>query len=128
MNIVDVAPQRRQSGAMRADSKAVAVRDLGRFTLRLPEETLAAIDRLGGKCVRVAITELIDNTYYAKIYIEQGGSQIELDARPSDAVNIALRAGVPIVADELLLKEPGQRPNTTIDRKTAEGTPAVEND
>lgn len=46
MNIVDVAPQRRQSGAMRADSKAVAVRDLGRFTLRLPEETLAAIDRL----------------------------------------------------------------------------------
>lgn len=46
MNIIDVAPQRRQSGAMRADSKAVPVRDLGRFTLRLPDETLAAIDRL----------------------------------------------------------------------------------
>jgi len=43
--------------------------------------------------------------YYAKLVLEQGGQRIELDARPCDAVNVALRAKAPIMAEEALLGE-----------------------
>lgn len=51
----------------------------------------------------VAITEIRDNTYYASIRLRTGAGVSEIDARPSDAVALALRAGVDIfVKDEIL--------------------------
>ena len=49
------------------------------------------------------ITDLIDDTYYAKIYIEADGKVHEVDARPSDAIALALRLNVDIFADEKVL-------------------------
>jgi hypothetical protein len=66
---------------------------------------VAAINGLGGKCLYAGITQMVKETYYAKVVIEQAGRELELDARPSDAVNIALRANVPILAEESLLGE-----------------------
>jgi len=45
---------------------------------------------------RVVITEIIDNTYYAIIYILNGNTELLIDSRPSDAVAVALRIGAPI--------------------------------
>lgn len=60
-------------------------------------------DRLNVKITRVVITEIIDNTYYALIYINDGKKETLIDSRPSDAVAVALRAHVPIYVEENII-------------------------
>ena len=61
------------------------------------------IDQLGGDLQDVFISELREHTYYAKIRVRRDGELIEIDARPSDAVAVAVTAKVPIyVAEEVL--------------------------
>lgn len=54
------------------------------------------IDELGGAVTEVIINELYNNTFYAKIIIELATLTNEIDARPSDAIALALRADAPI--------------------------------
>ena len=66
----------------------------------------SAIESLGGKIKKVEVTKLVNQTFYAKIYIELKGDLKEIDARPSDSIALALKAGVSIfVADELFQKK-----------------------
>lgn len=62
------------------------------------------LSRLGGKVNKITITELKDNTYYALISLQVNGRVEEIDARPSDALAIAVRSRAPIYADKSLLK------------------------
>ena len=61
------------------------------------------------------ITRVEDRTYYAEIHLQHGGTLVNIDARPSDSIAIALRLGAPIFAAEELLVDPGdeRRPRTT---------------
>jgi len=59
----------------------------------------------GIKCVKVMIHSLQDNTFYAVITMEQGEVRKDLDARPSDAIALALRAGTPIWATEEVISQ-----------------------
>ncbi len=60
------------------------------------------INELSGKVEKVEVTELKDQTFYAKIYVTINGDTKLIDARPSDSIAIALKAGAPIyVAAEL---------------------------
>ena len=62
-----------------------------------------ALHDLGGEVVRIAVTEMRDGTFYARIVIERGAEEFELDARPSDAIALALRTKAPIfVADDVI--------------------------
>ncbi|HHV43793.1 MAG TPA: bifunctional nuclease family protein [Firmicutes bacterium] len=58
------------------------------------------LEALGAKIVKVVITDLRDETYYARIYIETDKGQIDVDARPSDAIALALRTDCPIYISE----------------------------
>jgi bifunctional DNase/RNase len=62
-----------------------------------------ALVDLGVKLESVYISELRDNTYYARIYLNQDGKRLELDARPSDSIALALRMKAPIHTTEELL-------------------------
>lgn len=61
------------------------------------------LDRLRAKIKRAAVLDVKDRTFYAAIYLDVGGREVVLDARPSDAIALALRAGVPIYARRDLL-------------------------
>ena len=61
-------------------------------------------DSLEVKAHRVVITEIVENTYYALIYVYDGKKEITIDSRPSDAVAVALRAQVPIFVEEAVLE------------------------
>lgn len=64
------------------------------------------ISALGAQLFSVEITNLEGNTFYANLRILRAGSEIEVSARPSDAVALALRVGAPIlVNDELMAAE-----------------------
>lgn len=58
---------------------------------------------LGGELRRVQITRVQKNTYYAELHIHRGDSIVQVDARPSDSIAIALRLEAPIFALESLL-------------------------
>lgn len=64
------------------------------------------VERLGGKLTHVVITDLRENTYFATLYLDgPGGKDVTVDARPSDAIALALRLHGPIlVAEELFAK------------------------
>jgi bifunctional DNase/RNase len=63
------------------------------------------IEQLGGELQDVFINELREHTYYAKIRVRRDGELIEIDARPSDAVALAVTAKVPIYVAEDVLQE-----------------------
>ena len=52
---------------------------------------------------KVTINDLIDNTFFAQIFIQIGGRELVIDSRPSDAIAIALRVGVSIWVSETVL-------------------------
>jgi bifunctional DNase/RNase len=58
---------------------------------------------LGGSLRRVQITRVEKNTYYAELHINRGDNVVQIDARPSDSIAIALRLSAPIFASESLL-------------------------
>ncbi len=58
----------------------------------------------GIRLVRIDITELKDNTYYAEITLDTGDKLVRVDSRPSDAVALALRAEADIFVNEEVLK------------------------
>ena len=60
---------------------------------------------LGGRISRVSITSLEDATFYAQITLVVEEAEHEVDARPSDAVALALRAEAPIFVDDAVFKE-----------------------
>jgi len=65
------------------------------------------LGHLDAEVVSVAVTELRESTFYARITIQQDGSEIELDSRPSDAIALAVRAGAKIYAADEVIEESG---------------------
>ena len=69
---------------------------------------LHLIQELGGDVKSVVINDLQDDTFFARIQVEQDGRTVEIDSRPSDAIALAVRAGVPLYASPEVLDRAGQ--------------------
>jgi bifunctional DNase/RNase len=63
------------------------------------------LEQLEAQVVRITVTELRENTFYASITVKQDGSEIEIDSRSSDAIAVAVRAQVPIYAADSVIEE-----------------------
>src|SRR5881409_2767887 len=64
------------------------------------------LGELDARCTKVSVTELRDNTFFASITLTvDGGTEVEIDSRPSDALAIAVRSGAPIFAAEDVIAE-----------------------
>ena len=63
------------------------------------------IRNLNAQLDRVVITELKDDTFYAMLWLKQDGDTVAIDARPSDAIALALRADCPIYVDEKVMEK-----------------------
>jgi len=77
------------------------------------------VSELQGEVVRVTVTEMRENTYYARITIVQNGREVEIDSRPSDAIALAVRCDAQIFATEDIIEESG------IDFQTDEEEPGL---
>ncbi len=84
------------------EGQAIAIRFSG-IVLPRPlthDLLLNALKTMGYAVDRVVISDIKDNTFYAKIHIHKGGSAAVLDSRPSDAIALAVRAGCSILVEE----------------------------
>ncbi len=63
----------------------------------------SVIETLGASINCITVSELKDDTFFAKITLDVDGSQIEVDSRPSDALALAVRVEAPIFVDESVL-------------------------
>jgi hypothetical protein len=63
---------------------------------------------LGGSLRRVHITKVQHRTYFAELHLSGKGSEVQIDARPSDSIAVALRLQAPIFVEESLLTAPGE--------------------
>ncbi len=65
------------------------------------------IREMGGKLTRIVVNDLRDNTFFAHLHVDLAGRDVEVDARPSDAIALAVRAGCPVYAEEKVLDMAG---------------------
>jgi bifunctional DNase/RNase len=63
------------------------------------------LSQLDAQVVRITVTELRENTFFAEITVQQDGSEIQIDSRPSDAIALAIRADAPIFAADEVIEE-----------------------
>lgn len=92
-----------------AEAGAIAMRLAGKkFERPLTHDLMKTIiDGLKAKLEKVAVTELRNNTFFAKILLERDNEVVSIDARPSDSIALALRMGAPVYVSEDLFKVPG---------------------
>ena len=83
---------------------------------------LSILDQMKIKLDRVEITDLKDNTYYARIILKNGEGQIIIDSRPSDALGIASRAHCPVYIAEFIVDEAGISTSLITEESTEEST------
>jgi bifunctional DNase/RNase len=65
------------------------------------------VDVLGASINSIVVSDLKNDTFYAKIVINVDGEQMEVDSRPSDAIALAVRVDAPIYAEEGVLDKAG---------------------
>ena len=88
-----------------AEADAIAIKLQGVSVPRpLTHDLLrSVITALGATINSIIVQDLKNDTFYAKIIFDVDGTQMEVDSRPSDALALAVRAEVPIYADEAVL-------------------------
>ncbi len=92
-------------GKPEADSIALA---LGKVVTPRPlthDLIKNVIDGLKVKITKIIVTEILDNTYYALICLNDSKKETLIDSRPSDAVAVALRTNAPIFVEESIMEK-----------------------
>jgi bifunctional DNase/RNase len=60
---------------------------------------------LGSEVIKVVVADLRDQTFYAVIHVRRGAEELEIDARPSDAIALALRTNSPVFVARAVLEK-----------------------
>jgi uncharacterized protein len=68
---------------------------------------LGLVSQLGAELDRIEIHDLREGTFYARLILRAEGGDVVVDARPSDAIGIAVRAGCPVFIAESVIEEAG---------------------
>ena len=94
-------------GASEADAIAVKIQGVN-VPRPLTHDFICAIINTLGSTAKFAIIDKLENdTFYAKVILIANSKETKLDCRPSDAFAVAVRLGIPIFADEKVLKKAG---------------------
>ena len=63
------------------------------------------LETIDARVSKVVVTDLKENTFYAVLHLQVGGTEYTVDSRPSDAIALALRVGAPIYVDEEVVRK-----------------------
>src|SRR5664279_4374217 len=91
-------------GIFEANAIAIEIEKVAAPRPMTHDLTRNLIHHLNAELERVVITELKDDTFFAVLWLRQGDEPLTIDARPSDAIALALRADCPIYVSELVMQ------------------------
>ncbi|MBS3753202.1 MAG: bifunctional nuclease family protein [Anaerolineales bacterium] len=86
------------------------------------------LETLGAEVIHVEVVALRNETYYGNIVVNINGTMHNIDSRPSDAMNLAVRLDVPIFASREVLDEAGLVPEEDLSEEGLEGETEVESE
>ena len=109
-------------GPSEADAIAVKLQDVSVPRPLTHDLLQSIIVDLGAMVNSIVVSELNDDTFYAKIILETDGGKVEIDSRPSDALALAVRVKAPIYVEETVLDKAG----VVLDKET--GKPMIASD
>jgi len=96
-------------GPAEADAIAVRLQEVSVARPLTHDLLRSIIDALGATVNYILVSDLTNDTFFARIALEVDGRSMEIDSRPSDAIALAVRAQVPIYAEESVLEKAGVR-------------------
>ncbi|MGD8603079.1 MAG: bifunctional nuclease family protein [Anaerolineales bacterium] len=103
-------------GAYEAEAITLSLQEI-EVTRPLTHDLLRNILKdLGAEVIRVNITELRDDVFYARILLRVDGRELEIDSRPSDALALAVRVHTPIFVSEDVMNEAATVPENEVDQ------------
>ncbi|HLF72215.1 MAG TPA: bifunctional nuclease family protein [Dehalococcoidia bacterium] len=108
-------------GPMEAEAIAMRLGDVQPPRPQTHDLMRNIVDSLGAQVSYVLVNDLNNDTFYARIVLELNGSTVEIDSRTSDAIALAVRAQVPIYADESVLERAG----IFLDKDSENGVPGA---
>jgi bifunctional DNase/RNase len=94
-------------GPAEADAIAVRLQEVAVARPLTHDLLRSVIDALGAQINCVIVNDLTNDTFYARLLLDVDGKSVEIDSRPSDAIALAVRADVPIFAEESVLDKAG---------------------
>ena len=94
-------------GPAEADAIAVRLQDVSVARPLTHDLLRSIIDQLGATVAYIVVNDLSNDTFFARVILDVDGRSVEIDSRPSDAIALAVRASVPIFAEENVLEKAG---------------------
>ncbi len=94
-------------GPAEADAIAVRLQDVSVARPLTHDLLRSMIEQLGGRVTHIIVSDLTNDTFFARIVLDVRGEAMEVDSRPSDAIALAVRVEVPIFAEETVLDRAG---------------------
>jgi bifunctional DNase/RNase len=94
-------------GPAEADAIAVRLQEVAVARPLTHDLLRSVIDALGAQINCVIVNDLANDTFFARVLLDVDGRSVEIDSRPSDAIALAVRAEVPIYAEESVLDKAG---------------------
>lgn len=94
-------------GPAEADAITVRLQDVSVARPLTHDLLRDVMEKLGAQVEYVVVNDLSDDTFYARIMLSVNGERLEIDARPSDAIALAVRVQVPIFAEDTVLERAG---------------------
>ena len=110
-------------GASEAESIAMKLQDVAAPRPLTHDLLRSVIASLGATVSRVVVSELNEDTFFAKIVLQFNGTTMEVDARPSDAIALAVRSDAPIFADDMVVEKAGVRLDEETGKPVVSGNP-----
>ena len=108
-------------GAAEGNSIALAMSNVKAARPLTHDLIVSIFDRIEIEIARVVISDLIDNTFYASLYLLHNNKEFHIDSRPSDAIAIAIRIGAPVFVEEEVLAKQDQSTIDTWMKNLGEG-------
>src|ERR671928_893230 len=94
-------------GPFEADAIALALQGYEPQRPMTHDLLKSVFGELGATISHILVNDIDDNTFFARIVVEQGSHTIEIDARPSDAIALAVRIDVPIYVEPHVFERAG---------------------
>ena len=107
-------------GIFEANAIAIEIEKVAVARPMTHDLTRNMIRYLNAELEHVVITELKDDTFFAVLWVRQGQERVAIDARPSDAIALALRADCPIYVSEQVMQHAKLNTSGSADGPTAE--------